>query len=149
MGIWDEIRPIRRFQRDSIGRLCGVMCRSMFKSVKLARQRMMLSSKSQQHHCIQSQSSQKCGIRYFKTEQLSTTVTTGGFTSSTPIQECGFVPSFISPDKVAPSPISIPQENKPLGPPTKSAPVRLQYRYYLRHTRSHLVTPIDHAESTY
>ena len=29
---------------------------------------------------------------------------------------------FISPDKVAPSPISIPQENKPPGPPTKSAP---------------------------
>ena len=56
------------------------------------------------------------------TEQLSTTVTTGGFTSSTPIQECGFFPSFISPDKVAPSSISIPQENKQHGPPTKSAP---------------------------
>ena len=57
-----------------------------------------------------------------KPEQFSTTVTTGGFTSSTPIQECGFFPSFVSPDKVAPSPISILQENMPPGRPPKSAP---------------------------
>ena len=57
-----------------------------------------------------------------KPEQFSTTVTTGGFTSSTPIQECGFFPSFVSPGKVAPSPISILQENMPPGPPPKSAP---------------------------
>ena len=55
------------------------------------------------------------------TEQFSTTVTTGGFTTSTPLQECGFFPSFTLPGKVVPSRISIPQEKKPPGQPSKSA----------------------------
>ena len=54
-------------------------------------------------------------------EQFSTTVTTGGFITSTPLQECVFFPSFISPDKVVPSPISITQEREPPGQPSKSA----------------------------